>query len=75
MLNEEYPRTNNSERKVGLSIELKEWQWYLDREGWNTADMIQEVLVKNGLDTIDGCKDDIPIVIQSFEDEALAYFR
>ena len=35
---------------------------------------MQELLVKNGLDTIDKSKDDIPIVIQSFEIPALVYF-
>ena len=43
--------------------------------GYNTADLLYEKLVSNGLDTIEGCKDDIPIVIQSFELEALEYFK
>ena len=47
----------------------------MDYAGPNSADMIHELLVKNGLDTIEGSKDDIPIVIQSFELEALIYFQ
>jgi len=36
--------------------------------------MLHEILIENGLDTIDGCKDDLPIIIQSFELDALKYF-
>ena len=32
-------------------------------------------MVRNGLHTIEGSKDDIPIVIQSFDLDALLYFR
>ena len=37
--------------------------------------MIYDLLVKNGLDTIEKSKEDIPVVIQSFELPALEYFR
>ena len=74
LLNEEFPRTKNAERKIGLYIEVKDWQWNIDYTGDNQADMLHELLVKNELDTIDNCKDDIPIVIQSFELEALEYY-
>ena len=75
MLSEEYPRTLNAERRIGLYIELKDWQWNLDYGGNNSADLLHELLAKNGLDTIESCSDDIPIVIQSFEIEALEYFE
>ena len=74
MLNKEFPRTKNAERKIGLYIELKDWQWNIDWGGANSADLVYETLVKNGLDTIEKCKDDIPIVIQSFDLPALEYF-
>ena len=37
--------------------------------------MIYEKLVENKLETIEKCKDEIPIVIQSFELDALIYFK
>lgn len=74
-LNTSYPRTKNTERKIGLYIEIKDWQWNIDWVGHNTADVLYEQLKKNGLDTIEGCRDDIPIIVQSFELEALDYFR
>ena len=75
MLNAEFPRVLNAERKIGLYIEIKDWQWNMDWVGYNTADIFHDLLVENNLDTIEACKDDIPIVVQSFELEALKYFR
>jgi len=37
--------------------------------------LIYEKLVENGLETIEKCKDEIPIVIQSFELDSLIYFK
>ena len=75
MLNEEFPRTNNAERRIGLYIEIKDWKWNKEWTGLNTADMIYEHLVKNGLHTIEGSREDIPVVIQSFDLDALMYFK
>ena len=36
---------------------------------------MQRILVENGLGTMDECKDDIPIVVQSFEWNALDHYR
>lgn len=40
LLNKEYPRTNNAERKVGLYIELKDYSWNIEYAGYNTADVM-----------------------------------
>ena len=74
-LNTEFPRTKNAERKIGLYIELKDWQWNMDWIGYNTADVFWDLLKKNNLETIEKARLDIPIVVQSFELEALEYFR
>jgi len=71
LLNKEFPRTVNAERKVGIYVEIKDWQWNFEYAGHNQADMVYDLLVKNGLDTIEKSKEDIPVVIQSFELPAL----
>jgi len=63
LLNKEFPRVNNKERKVGLYIELKDWSWNKLYSGYNTADVMQRILVENGLGTVEECKDDIPIIV------------
>ena len=75
MLNEEFPRVTNKETKLGLSIELKDWEWIMLYSGHNTVDLVYEGLIQNGLSTIDQSKNDIPIIIQSFEEEPLDYFK
>ena len=62
-LNEEFPRVNNAERRVGLYVEIKKAHWYARWTGQDPAATIYQVLKENGLDTIDGSKNDIPIVI------------
>lgn len=62
-LNKNYPRTKNAERNIGLYIEIKDWQWNMDWVGHNTADVLYEELARNGLETIDKCRDDIPIIV------------
>lgn len=37
--------------------------------------MLQAELEKNGLGSIEDCKDDIPIIIQSFDIEAILYYE
>ena len=36
---------------------------------------MQQILVENGLGTMDECKDDIPIIVQSLEIDALDHYR
>lgn len=66
MLNREFPRTINSERRVGLYVEIKCDDWYARYNGMDPAAVIFKTLKDNGLETIDKSKNDIPIVIQSF---------
>lgn len=71
-LNESYPRVNNAETPAGLYIELKDYNSILKKRGLNTADMMNEVLTKNGLGTVaDATASQIPIIVQSFDFEAL----
>ena len=72
MLNQVSPRVNNADTPVGLWIELKAYNSILKKRGLNTAEMTNEVLTKNGLSTIaEATASQIPIVVQSFDFEAL----
>ena len=51
-LNSDFPRTVNAERKIGLYIEIKDWKWNKQFAGYNTADLLYDKLVLNGLETI-----------------------
>ena len=53
--------------KIGLYVETKMYQFYLDNYGENIAQMTYDVLKKYGLETIDKCKDTMPIIIECFE--------
>ncbi len=35
LLNKEFPRTVNAERKVGIYVEIKDWQWNFEYAGHN----------------------------------------
>lgn len=74
ILNENAPRTVNSERKAGLYIELKDYKDQLADTGYDLAELAFGILSKHGLGTIADCESDIPIIIQSFEFEALQKF-
>lgn len=63
MLNRDFPRTINSERRVGLYVEIKCDDWYERYNGQDPAAVIFKTLKDNGLETIDKSKNDIPIVI------------
>ena len=72
MLNQDAPRVNNADTPAGLYIELKDYSSILKKRGLNTAEMMNEVLTKNGLSTIaEATASQIPIVVQSFDFEAL----
>ena len=59
--------------KIGLYVETKMYQFYLDNYGENIAQMTYDVLKKYGLETIDKCKDTMPIIIECFEGQSLQY--
>ena len=63
MLNADSPRTMNSDTKVGLYIELKN---YFTQQVWHREDIavaVDKVLKANNLGTIADCKDEMPIII------------
>ena len=68
--NEHTPRTANGHIKYGMYIEVKEFLWNLECLGVNTVTETLRVLRENGLGTIDDCKDDIPVILHSFELDA-----
>ena len=69
-LNEMYPRLDKL-HPVGLYIELKDYTFYKQQYGLDTAMMLHEVLSKYDLETIEKCSFRIPIIVQSFELDAL----
>ena len=71
MLNSDGPRTVNVETKVGLYIELKEYNEKKLISNIDLAEMLYEVLASHGLGTVADSKDTLPIVIQCFEGNGL----
>ena len=68
-------RTNGDHVVPGLYIELKEPQWYLDAYGFDVVQMIFDQLSAWNLETIDKATENgIPIIIQSFDPDALKRF-
>ena len=74
VLNAGTGRCINSETKVGLYIELRDYQTNLDTLGIDMAEALDTVLKANKLDTIADCQDKLPIIVQSFEIPALNKF-
>ena len=64
------PRTENTGTTVGLYIELKDFNSYLSK-GIDMAELMNDILVANSLGTISDCQDTMPIIVQSFDFEAL----
>jgi hypothetical protein len=67
------PKVNRTS-PVGLYIETKMYQYYLDNYQINSADMLFETLQKYNLETVDKCKDKIPIIFECYEPESLKKF-
>ena len=70
MLNEDAPRTQNKETKAGLYIELKGYDDKLAK-GWDTAQMLYDLLDKYGIGNIADASTNIPVIIQSFDKNGL----
>ena len=62
MLIEAAPRSLNKETKVGLYIELKEYDDKLEK-GWDVAQMLFDLLKEYGLSNIADASNTIPIAI------------
>ena len=63
VLNAGTGRCINSETKVGLYVELKDYQSYIDTLGIDLAEAFHTVLKTNKLDTIADCEDKLPIIV------------
>ena len=74
MMTEDMPRTENVATTVGLYIELKDYNKYLAK-GIDMASMLDEVLREYDLGTIADCESTMPIIIQSFDFEALEAYQ
>ena len=61
-LNANFPR-NDREALVGLYIETKEYQFYIDNYGQNIAEMLFEVLKKYDIETSEKANKKLPIII------------
>ena len=48
------------------------YNFYKKNYGIDSAEMVINVLKSYGLDTVDGCKDRLPIILECFEEESLA---
>jgi len=73
-MNRDVPRVQNVDTKVGLYIEIKQYAYYQDEMGVDMAEKLFELLDQNGLAQIADCESTIPIIIQSFEEDALTKF-
>ena len=60
----------NGHVKYGMYIEVKDYWWNLECTNVNVVDATLEELKKNGLGMIDDCKDEIPVILHSFELDA-----
>lgn len=71
MIRDDGPRVENKKTNVGLYIELKDYDDFITK-GWNTAQMLFDVLESHGISNIaDATANPMPIIIQSFEKNGL----
>lgn len=59
---------------IGLYIETKMYAFYLQQYNIDIAEMLFNVLKKYNLETVDKCKNIMPIIIECFEGDALKKF-
>lgn len=50
------------------------YAFYLEQYGENIAQKLFDVLKKYNLETVEKCKDVLPIIIECFEGDSLVYF-
>ena len=72
-LNTKHPRTDIA-MKVGLYMETKMYNFYLEEFGQDIALMTYDVLKKYNLNTVQKAEENLPIIIECFEKEALIEF-
>lgn len=71
-LNKDYPKKNGD--VVGVYMETKMWNFYNSTFGLDIAEKTFEVLKSYGLETVEKASAKMPIIIESFEKEALISF-
>jgi len=69
-LNRDFPRSDRT-HPVGLYIETKMYNYYLKEHGVDTAEELYNVLKSYDLETIEKCKDVLPIIVECFELDSL----
>ena len=73
-LNHDAPREGRT-FKTGLYVETKMVQWYTEERGVDIAKLLFNVLQKYDLDTCAKAQDKLPIILESFEEDSLHYFK
>lgn len=72
-LNRNQPR-KDIDMKVGLYIETKMYNFYLDTYGIDIAEQLYTVLTRYDLQTVSKANAKLPIIVECFEPEALYKF-
>jgi glycerophosphoryl diester phosphodiesterase len=72
-MNSNFKRTDR-EMIVGLYIETKQYGFYLENYGQDIAEMLYNTLKRFDIETIEKANKKLPIIIQSFESDALMKF-
>lgn len=65
---------DNRDYPIGLYIETKQYNWYLDTYGLDSAQMLHDHLSTYSLDTVEKCTSTIPIIVECFESASLRKF-
>uniref|UniRef100_A0A7S3J4L1 glycerophosphodiester phosphodiesterase n=1 Tax=Euplotes harpa TaxID=151035 RepID=A0A7S3J4L1_9SPIT len=73
-LNMKSPREDRQFR-TGLYIETKQVEFYKTYRNVDIAKILFETLQKYNLDTIDKAQNKLPIILESFEEDSLLYFK
>ena len=63
LLNNEFPRINNRERRMGFYIELKDYMWMIDHSGMDMCEVMHRILDDNNIGDLASSSKDIPIVV------------
>ena len=74
MLNFEVPKSDKK-FKTGLYIETKFVQFYKEIKNFDIASILYDVLKKYDIETVEKALNKLPIIIQSFEEESLLFFK
>jgi len=73
-LNEKAPKKDRQFR-TGLYIETKAVRFYKEKRNVDIAQILYQTLVKYGLDSVEKATEKLPIIIESFEQDSLLFFK